>query len=79
MAATARTLLAASAATTVKTTMPSRPMITGILRLFTGEKPRRTSQSAIQPPPILPTTPKANGMAATTPVFGIDMCRCISR
>src|SRR3954468_10873949 len=68
MAATATTSLGVSAATTVNKTMPSRPAMTGILRLLMGEKPRRISQSAIQPPPMLPTTPNAKGIAATMPV-----------
>src|ERR1700733_10861960 len=79
IAATASRSLGVSAATTVKTTMPSSPMMTGILRLLMGVNPRRMSQSAIQPPPMLPTTPNANGIAATMPVFGMDMWRCISR
>ena len=79
IAATANMSLGVSAATTVKTTMPNSPIITGSLRLLTGEKPRRISQSAIHPPPILPRTPKANGIAATIPVLGIDIWRCSSR
>ena len=47
MAPIATTSLAVSAATTVKITMPIKPMITGTLRLFTGEKPRCISRSAI--------------------------------
>lgn len=38
--------------------------MTGILRLLIGETPHRISQSAIQPPPMLPTAPSAEGMAA---------------
>jgi hypothetical protein len=66
-------------ATPVNTTMRRSPAMTGIFRLLMGAKPRRISKSAIPPPPMLPTTPSANGIAATMPVLGMDMCRCISR
>src|SRR5580658_7698066 len=58
IAATASVSLGVSAATTVNATMPSKPIIIGILRLFTWENPRRINQSAIHPPPMLPRTPK---------------------
>src|SRR5277367_609998 len=73
IAATANVSLGVSAATTVNTTMPISPMMTGVLQLFTWENPRRINQSATHPPPMLPRTPNAKGIAATMPVFGIDM------
>src|SRR5579875_2918670 len=79
IAATAITLLGVSAATTVNSAIQRSPTMVGILRLETGEKPAAISRSAIQPPPMLPTTPKAKGIAATTPVRGIDICRSISK
>src|SRR3954453_14618247 len=73
IAATATNVLGVSAATMVNPAMPPRPITTGILQLFTGEKPRLDKWSTSQPDPMLPMTPKANGMPAIQPVFGMLM------
>lgn len=75
IAARAMKVLGVIAATTVKPAIPPRPTTIGILQLFTGEIPRPDRKSDSQPAPILPITPKANGMSAIHPVFGLLMCR----
>jgi len=72
-------LLSVKVAASVNSAVPSKAIEAGYLRLRTGDRPRRTSTSANQPPTTLPTTPQANGMAAAMPVLRTLMCRSISR
>src|SRR5581483_4933530 len=71
MHATATVFLRVTAAITVNSAVSSRDAVIGYFRLFIGDTPRTTSQSAMRPPMMLPTTPNRKGMDATQPVLAM--------